>query len=115
HILKHLVKKYYNKFKGIKFNITHIGNYYKIDDENLLTQLFSTKLIVGIIFNTKEIQKTLENVYDIIIKKIEHMQQQGSGWLYYNTDSIILNISKHNPLSGSSYIPTPSQLITNKK
>ena len=62
------------------------------------------------IFNESDIDDIFESIYTTVTSNIQISLGKGSGWI---TNSIIehnTNISKYNPLAGSSYIRLPKEL-----
>ena len=63
-----------------------------------------------IIFNESDIDDIFGSIYTTVISNIQISLGKGSGWI---TNSIIehnTNISKYNPLAGTSYIRLPKEL-----
>ena len=61
------------------------------------------------VINESDINDVLESVYGTIISSIQKSLGNGSVWII---DSVIdhnINISKYNPLAGSSYIKLPKK------
>ena len=55
------------------------------------------------------------NIYSTIVSKIQISLGQGSGWIIDSVIDNSINISKYNPLAGSSYIKLPKELEHPKK
>ena len=51
------------------------------------------------------------NIYDLL----DEWQGEGSGWIIDEIDDIHINISKYEPLTGSSYLPLPKELNHSSK
>ena len=49
-----------------------------------------------------------------LLELIENFQNQGSGWQFDQVEYFDINIDPFEPLSGSSYIPLPEKLASNK-
>jgi len=113
-IFNTILNKFINK-DCVKFNITALMTFIKPKTgvKSNLTH-FTSKLKYGMVFNKEEINEKLNIVYKILINKIEEFIENGSDWKYDETNRLIINISKFNPLEGSSYIPTPRSLFYNK-
>ena len=65
--------------------------------------------------NESDINDAFDPVYSTIISNIQKSTGKGSAWII---DSIIdrnIDISKYNPLAGSSYIKLPKELNHLKK
>ena len=56
-----------------------------------------------------------EDIYNSATAKIwdtfDKFQKQGSGWILKRIEKIILNTYRYQPLTGSSYIPTPPSIL----
>ena len=57
----------------------------------------------------------LNNVYEEIKHILEIWTSHGSGWIIDNVDNISIEISNHEPLAASSYIPLPKKLNNSMK
>ena len=67
------------------------------------------------IINESDHDDVFESIYITIISNIQNFLGKGSGWII---DSVIdhnINISKCNPLAGSSYINLPKELDQPRK
>ena len=65
---------------------------------------------VETVINKIDIDDLFESIYSTVISNIQKSLGQGSGWII---DSVIdrnINISKYNPLAGSSYIKLSKEL-----
>ena len=63
-----------------------------------------------IIINESDIDNVLESIFTTVITNIQISLGKGSDWI---NDSVIdhnINISKYNPLAGSSYTKLPKEL-----
>ena len=50
-----------------------------------------------------------------ILYRIDNWINEGSGWIVELIESQYINISTYRPLSGSSYVKLPAELISQKK
>ena len=57
----------------------------------------------------------LENTFQEILYRIDNSINEGSGWIVKLIESKYINISTYGPLSESSYIKLPAELISSKK
>ena len=62
-----------------------------------------------------DINDLFEWTYSAFISNIQQSLGKGSGWITDSAIDHIINISKHNPLAGSSYIKLPKELDHSKK
>ena len=51
-----------------------------------------------------------QSIYITVIRNIQKLLGEGSGWIIDSVNDHIINISKCNPLAGSSYIKLPKEL-----
>ena len=61
-----------------------------------------------LIINERDIDDLFESIYTTIVLSKQKYLGKGSGWI---NDSAVSNISKHNPLAGSSYIRLQLSII----
>ena len=57
-----------------------------------------------VIINESDIDDGLKSIYTTIIRNVRKPLGKGSGWIIDSVIDHIINISKYNPLAGSSYI-----------
>ena len=57
-----------------------------------------------IIINESDIDDVFESIYTTVIPNIHKYLGKGLVWIIYSVIDHIVNISKYNPLAGSSYI-----------
>jgi len=57
-----------------------------------------------------EVPEVVDRAGEKIQKSLEAYTQKGSGWVVNRVTSLILKISKYNPLQASAYIPLPKAL-----
>ena len=51
-----------------------------------------------------------KSVYNTIISNIQKYLGKGSGWIFDSVINNNINVSKHNPLTSSSYMKLPKEL-----
>ena len=61
-----------------------------------------------------EIDGALNQALPLIQEMLEKWTQRGSGWVVDQVETLWLDIARYQPLSGSSYIPTPPALRAKK-
>ena len=93
------------QLKGSKFVTTLVSVFKKIEseDKTKFNSFYSSSKAEKII-NESDIDDVLQSINTKIITSIQQSSGKGSGW---SIDSVIdhaINISKYNPLAGSSYI-----------
>ena len=67
------------------------------------------------IIDESDIDDIFESIYITIISNIQKSLGKGSGWITDLTIQPNINISKYNPLAGSSYIKFPKELAHSRK
>ena len=77
--------------------------------------IFYLNLKAETIINKSDIDDVFESVYIMIISNIQKSFEKGLRWIIDSVIDHIINISKYNPLAGSSYINLPKELDHPKK
>ena len=102
--------------RGFKFVTTLVKEFKKIESDDATKYInFYSNSKAETIINESDIDGVFESIYTTIILNIQKDLGRGSGWI---TDSVVshtINISKHNPLAGSSYIKLPKELDHSRK
>ena len=97
--------------KCFKFITTSVLDFKIIQsDDKTLYNTFYLHWKAETIINESNSDNVFESIYSIIISNIQKSLGQGSGCI---TDSVIdhnINISKYNPMAGSTYIKLPEEL-----
>ena len=115
--------------KGLKFNETLIVTFEKPLKENdqdhigetnewglsVITKTAYFTSPPKTIINNTEINKSLEETQENILKRISIWMSEGSGWSIKSLDEHILNVVKYKPMKGSSYIKLPEELRNSSK
>ena len=68
-----------------------------------------------IIINENDIDDVFDSICTTIISNIQKYLGKGLGWIIDSVISHTINISKYNPLAGSSYIKLPKELYHRKR
>ena len=96
--------------KGFKFWETLVLEFKKIENNDKTKySTFHLNLKAEKIIKESDINDVFEATYSTFISNIQESLGKGSGWII---DSVIdhnINISKHNPLAGNSYIKLPKE------
>lgn len=66
------------------------------------------------IVSVGDINKAYEDIFDIILQRVEEYTQNGSGWVLERIDAMIIKTIQFKPFKGGSFIPLPNW-IQNKK
>ena len=67
------------------------------------------------IINENDIETAISDAGNEHINRISKWISEGSGWVIKSVNKHEINISKHKPLSGSSYLPLPEKIKNKKK
>ena len=62
------------------------------------------------IYEGMDLEEEYQDIIDKILESFALYQKNGSGWRFEAINKLELNISKNNPINGSSYIPLPKKL-----
>ena len=54
-----------------------------------------------------ELENQIDLATDTVNRRLENFEAQGSGWKLAGIERVAIYCSKHSPITGSSYIPTP--------
>lgn len=81
-------------------------------DDSMEIKSFATENIP--IFQNYTFDELLNNISQILCKKIDEFQEKGSGWSLLDILYIETNINKYSPLGGSSYLDLPKSIKAKK-
>merc|ERR1712002_209098 len=110
--LKHSALLSLKRDEPQKIEIVTQVRYYKEDKDGNRVSMsaFHNSTITPLLRN-----EDFEDVYNSATAKIwdtfDKFQKQGSGWILKRIEKIILNTYRYQPLTGSSYIPTPPTIV----
>ena len=112
HAIKIKLIEWLTQLQGFEFVKTLVLMFKKIESEDKTKyDNFYSSSKAEVIINKSDIDDVFESIYTTIIENMQKSLGKGSGWI---TDSVIIdhtnNISKYNPLTGSSYIKVPKDL-----
>ena len=113
-VIKNKLIDLLTELKGFKFVTIIVFNKIKSDDKPKYETVYS-HLKAEVIIKKSDIDGLFKSIYTTVISYIKVFLGQGLGWII---DSVIdhnINISKYNPLVGSSYIKLPKELDHPKK
>ncbi|XP_055839997.1 uncharacterized protein LOC129907698 [Episyrphus balteatus] len=96
---------------SIKFNLELFAEYVKISGEEMLIELKSMAAEMKAVFLEVEINPILEEMFEVILFKMDEFQERDSGWALIRIKSVEININKYQPLSGSSYLSLPKKIV----
>ena len=110
----HLNKELY-KLKGFKYIETLKMTFEKrLENKTTIkTAYFNSK--TKTLINENEINEVLQTSRQEIMKAIGQWISEGSGWTIQSVDGHYINLTKYEPLKGSSYIELPIELRNSAK
>ena len=102
--------------RGFKFVTTLVVAFKKIesDDATKYSNFYSNSKAKTFI-NESNIDDVFESIYSMIISNIQKSSGKCLVWVFDSIVNRAINISKYNPLAGSSYIKLPKELNHPKK
>ena len=59
-----------------------------------------------------ELENQIDLATDTVNRRLEDFEAQGSGWKLAGIERVAIYCSKHSPITGSSYIPTPKNIAS---
>jgi uncharacterized C2H2 Zn-finger protein len=95
----------------IKFNLT-LETVLQAPDGDVSDWGFNTEN--NALYVESEMDEVIDEMYSILLVKLEEEMLKGSGWTVVSLENLILRSSKYEPLAGSSYIKLPKK-FDNKK
>ena len=91
-----------------KYTITPTGTEVKYEDLYRRTGCKS-------LLQSDNIDGTIEQCYNDLIKKVTDYHEHGSGWLIHKIVNLELYYATYKPFAGKSYIPTPIELKSKQR
>ena len=61
-----------------------------------------------------DLEEQVDVAIDMVNRRLTDFEGQGSGWRLHGIDRVAIQCSKHSPITGSSYIPTPMFIKSRK-
>ena len=114
-VMEHYLNKELNELKGFKYVETLKMVFEKKirNKTTIKTAYFNSK--TKTILNKKEIDEVLQTSRQELMKAIGQWISEGSGWTILSVDGHYINLTKYEPLKGSSYIELPTELRNSGK
>ena len=111
-IINLLIKKLKEK-RGFKYSIITkiLMKRQEINNTWRYTPIYSRSNTITVTRQRFYLNDAFNNIYDLLDK----WKGEGSGWIIDEIDNIHINISKYEPLTGSSYLPLPKELNHSSK
>ena len=107
--IKLITQKQFTKHGQIRVYITTNIQFIRAGDETPTS--FGMNLPTKTLLTLQNITEAFTSVIQDLIDKIDVFEARGTGWMLVKIMNITLNISKYNPSTGGSYIPTPIELV----
>ena len=99
-----------SELRGFKFVKAMVLELKKIESDNETKyNMFYSNSNAESVINESDIDDVFESIYINIISNIQKYLEKGSSLLIDSVIDHTINISKYNPLAGSSYIKLPSR------
>ena len=99
-----------SELTGFKFVTAMVLELKKIESDNETKyNMFYSNSNAESVINESDIDDVFESIYINIISNIQKYLEKGSSLLIDSVIDHTINISKYNPLAGSSYIKLPSR------
>jgi hypothetical protein len=84
-------------------------------DKIVVSHFYTSKDTQAItITNADEINQSVPVLINLLINKVQTYENNGSGWIIQQITSLFVKIVKFSPLTGSSYIPSPTWIVNKK-
>ena len=111
--LRNVIKKELQENSNIKITTLLNLEFMKVGETKLFSEpFFRTKAIT--IDQSTNIDNEIDNIKVTLLMRIETYQSKGSNWIYNETKSFTIGLSKHRPLLGSSYMNIPEKIKNTK-
>ena len=113
-IIKSDLQKTFLDFEQIKFHVVFTIQFYKYKEEEMIELKHHFNGGRQIILHVKDLDEKIDLSFKEIDKSVEEFIKQESGWVYMNTENIVLRVFKFKPPRGGKYFPIPAW-IKNKE
>ena len=113
--IEYFVNKQLKEMKGLKYVETIKVVFNKMSDGKIISKTAYFNSTPQTIINHVDITNSSQLSKQQILNKIAQWISEGSGWAVQLVDGHYINIVKHHPLKGTSYIQLPKELQNSKK
>ena len=113
--IEYFVNKQLNEMKGLKYIETLNVVFSKMSDGEITTKKAYFNSTPQTITNYIDIVKSTQLSKQQILNKVAQWISEGSGWTVQSVNGHYINIVKHKPMNGSSYIQLPKELQNSAK
>ena len=115
-----LIKRELKELKNIKVSLEMKVKFKKEEEEEqtqYMEQYFreNEPQVFNANDDENEIEEYFDNIFEIIIGKIEARVAEGSGWEVEKIELVYVNVARFQPLRGGTYLPIPTKLKTKKQ
>ena len=109
-VIEHYLNKELGELKGFKYIETLKMSFEKQlgNETTIKTAYFNSK--TKTLINENEINEVLQTSRQELMKAIGQWISEGSGWTTQSVDGHYINLTKYEPLKGTSYIELPTEL-----
>ena len=114
-VIEHYLNKELGELKGFKYIETLKVTFEKQLEDEIITKTAYFNSKTKTLINENEINEVLQTSRQELIKAIGQWISEGSGWTIQSVDGHYINLTKYEPLNGTSYIELPTELRNSAK
>ena len=114
-VIEHYLNKELGELKGFKYIETLKVTFEKQLEDEIITKTAYFNSKTKILINENEINEVLQTSRQELMKAIGQWISEGSGWTILSVDGHYINLTKYEPLKGTSYIELPTELRNSAK
>ena len=114
-VIEHYLNKELGELKGFKYIETLKMTFEKQLGGEIITKTVYFNSKTNTLINENEINEVLQTSRQELMKAIGQWISEGSGWTIQSVDGHYINLTKYEPLKGSSYIQLPTELRNSAK
>ena len=109
-VIEHYLNKELGELKGFKYIETLKMTFEKQLGGEIITKTVYFNSKTKTLINENEINEVLQTSRQELMKTIGQWISEGSGWTIQSVDGHYINLTKYEPLKGTSYIELPTEL-----
>ena len=113
-LIKKQLKEELKKEKSLKIEMAVTVNLVRRSDDKIISVEPYFRSGTQHINISTNLSETYEIMKQKVIESFESYTSGGSGWIFQNIENLLLNVDKHEPLNGGSYIDLPKEIKTKK-
>ena len=100
---------------AIKFYVSlHINFHLSIDHTFITDPPIVLNTMVFEVLDSTNLNETLDNVYDVLVNKMDSFCKKGSGWTLHQLLKLEVHILEYQPLTASTYFKIPKEIEDKK-